>query len=235
MITLIYTAADEAPATTIRTELTARGYPLSDAIQTGREHVTIVLLSPDAIGDPAVQRATEAALDRGQHLIPVLARPVALPDLIDHLAAVDWSGGNDVEALQARLDAALSPDARLPMRARTPAVRAANRRAGLALALLALTIGGIVTASLIQGIIGFPEEEYEAVDTQAAATRDAMIAPTMAFLSTMLPRSTEQAAAFPATLDAIPTLMRPFVALTATAMDELLVQFESAATETPEP
>jgi hypothetical protein len=76
------------------------------------------------------------------------------------------------------------------------------------------------------GVIRVPQQEYNELYTEVAVTRDAMIGPTMQYLSTILPRSTEQAVEFDATLRAIPTILRPFVALTATAIDEQLQQFE---------
>ena len=92
-------------------------------------------------------------------------------------------------------------------------------------------IFAVSTYLLATGFIAMPKEEYDEIDTQAAIQRDLMIGPTMEYLSTVLPRGTDQAAAFPATLQAIPTVLRPFVAETATGIYRQLE--ELFATEAP--
>jgi hypothetical protein len=63
-----------------------------------------------------------------------------------------------------------------------------------------------------------PVEEFNAIDTEVAATRDFLIAPTLDGYLRFLPGSAEEASVYPATVQAVPTRIRPFVAATATAV-----------------
>jgi len=62
------------------------------------------------------------------------------------------------------------------------------------------------------GVLGlqYPREEYDQVETQAAATRDA-------FIEQSLPRSTADAAGFAATAERAATALRPLLVATVTA------------------
>lgn len=233
MITVTYHSSDARLAGRLQADLRGRsGYSVGDGVPTGRDHVLIAVLSPEAIRDAGFMNGLYRAFDSGQRVVPVLAAPVDLPDSLAPLEPVDFSSGDAFDALRARVAAALSPDAGLPSRVRTPHVQASNRRWGYLLVGIILVIFAISTYLLATGIVAMPREEYDEINTQAGIARDLIIGPTMEYLSTVLPRGTDQAAAFPATLDAIPTLLRPFVAASATAIYDQLA--EIYATEAPE-
>jgi hypothetical protein len=239
MIKLIYTQTDAALAGRLLSELNGAGYPAEDLVKGGnqaRADVLIPVLSPQANGDAAVQTRISQALDNGQHIIPVLASPVALPRLIDHLGALDYSGGIDLAPLRARLDEIAAGNARLPLKVLTPNARKANRQAGLWVGLAALVMFGAGLYGV--GVLGIqaPQDEYDTVATEAAATINAIVRPELEQYANFLPRSTDDAASYPATLRAVPTVYRVFMGLTATAVaaDPAAATQSAAATPTPE-
>jgi hypothetical protein len=63
-----------------------------------------------------------------------------------------------------------------------------------------------------------PVEEYNGIDTMVALTRDVIVAPQLQIYAEFLPRSTEDATNYVATLLAVPSPYRPLVAQTATAV-----------------
>lgn len=212
MLKLLYTQADSGLAARLDADLRREGYDFAAG-----KPILIPLLSPAALNDAALNAEIVAALDRGQYIIPVIAAPLEMPHLIDHLAVADFSGGYDLDALKALLDAAHAPDARLPMRVLTPSRRAANRTAGLVVVAIVLVM--FVVGLYAVGVLGIqmPQEEYNAVDTEAAATINAIVGPELEQYARFLPRSTEEAANYAATLRAVPTVYRPLMERTATA------------------
>lgn len=216
MLKLLYTPADAALAARLERDLRGAGYDFD-----GGTPVVIPLLSPAALKDRAFNDAINAALDGGQHITPVIAAPIdAIPHVLDHLPAADMREGYALDALKANVDAALSPDARLPMRVLTPSRRQANRSAGLFVALLALIMFGVGLYGI--GVLGIqrPQEEYDNIDTEVALTRNPLVAPVLATYAQFLPRSSEEAANYESTLRAVPTVYRPLVMVTATAYAE---------------
>jgi hypothetical protein len=122
-----------------------------------------------------------------------------------------------LDSLRAPLDAALASDAPAPLKVLTPATRRANRNAGL-------IVGAVVLLMFLLGLYGIgvlgiqaPQDEYNAVDTEAALTRDVIVRPELEIYSRFLPRSTDDAMNYAATLQAVPTVYRPLMAVTATA------------------
>jgi len=236
MITLLNTPADRALADRIAADLRATGVTVTDALQTGRQHVVVALLSPDSVRDAAFVRALDAANDFGQNTVAVLVKPVDLPRNLNHFAPIDFTAGYPIAELRAQVDTLSGDKPAYAMRMQTSKVRASNRRAGIVLVGLVAFLFVVGSIMIILFDIESPADEYEAVDTEVALTRDVMIGPTMQFLATALPRSTEQAQAFPETLEAISTVIRPLFAATATAMNEQLAQFDRAlgVTATPD-
>lgn len=210
MLTVIQAAADAKLAERIKGDLRQAGYALQEVVSERREDMLIAVISPAANSDAAVQEGLIRALDGGQHIIPVIASPTALPKLIDHLAAVDFSKGYDLGALKGRITALSAPDAGLPMKVLTPRVREKNRGVGYWLAALALV--WFILGLILVGIFGIqaPQEEYNTIATELGATVNA-------YVERNLPHSTQDAANFPATIQAAPTAQRPLLIATATA------------------
>ena len=81
------------------------------------------------------------------------------------------------------------------------------------LLLIVLVLGMFLLSLLVLGggMVGFPQEEYATVDADRIATRDY-------YIDSVLPRSTDDAASFPSTVEAAATALRPFLIATATAI-----------------
>ncbi|MBE0691251.1 MAG: hypothetical protein IH587_14120, partial [Anaerolineae bacterium] len=167
MISILATTQDAAVESNLRSELIAHGYEIRQE-NPSKDDVVIVVISRTALKDAALQGVIASALDRGQHIIPVLAEPVRLPKLIDHLMPVDLSAEDATEQLHAQIGAALASDPWLPLRVRTPAVQRSNRRSGLIVAVVALAmfIIGIYAVAVLN--VEAPVEEYNQINTEAA-------------------------------------------------------------------
>lgn len=204
-MTIIYAPSDAALAERIENDF--RGQ---------LESVVVLLVSPEANNHPQVQSALNAALDANRRVIPVLVRPAALPRPVEHLAALDFTAGYAADQLRAGLERAASD---FHMKVLTPAVRSSNRRTGLIFGLMALVM--FLMGLYLVGVVGirFPEREYGLVETEIILTRDY-------FIDQALPRTTEEAANFQATVDAARPTLRPLLVATATA-----VAGEAAAAE----
>jgi hypothetical protein len=99
----------------------------------------------------------------------------------------------------------------LHMKVRTPGVKASNRRTGYIVAAAAIVM--FLLGLYGVGVLGIqrPEDEYEAVETEVILTRDS-------YINNALPRSTEDAANFQATVRAAAPTLRPILAATATSI-----------------
>lgn len=209
VLTIAYHPTDAALAHQIQADAARLSAPAA---------ALVAVLSPQAVNDPGVLHAIDQALDQNQAVVPVLAQPTRLPRLIEHLEALDLSAGYDFDALAARVAQENNPDA-LRLRVRTSHVQKSNRRAGyiVAAAALIMFLAGLYGVGVLG--ISAPPEEYNAVETEIVQTRDS-------YIEAALPRSTEDAANFQATVNAAASTLRPLLVATATA--------QAAVTPTPE-
>jgi hypothetical protein len=193
MTSVIYASEDGELAARIERDIQAAGLGDVSAI--------VAVLSSHGIHD-----ALTNALDSGQRIIPVLAALGTLPGRIAHLVPVDFSAGYDFEALRARL-----VEQGTPMRVSTPALRTANRRASYVIWALVIMWFIIALIFVGGGVIRRPDAEYDSVETQVYLTRDY-------YVELYLPHSTEDAAGFASTVQAVPRALRPPLSATATAL-----------------
>jgi hypothetical protein len=212
-VTLIYAPPESKLAARVRADLETAGVSVHSTVQPGREALLLVLLSPATQEDRAVQQAIINALDNSQHVVPLMAAPVELPRLIDNLEPLDFSENYDAQALLRRLEHLSRSDAPPPLIALTPARRAANRRTGLFISFFALVSFVIALVMIAVWGYGPPEDEFASVETQIFLTRNY-------FIDNALPRTTEEAANFSATLERARPSVQPYLALTATAIAE---------------
>lgn len=198
---IVFNEADAALAERLRRD--AGAHPALAA-----SSAVVVIVSAAALADATVRRRIETARDRGEALVPLLAEPVALPRLIEHIAPVDFTEGYDIAALAERLQI---PAGALQMKVLTPAARATNRRAAVIFAVLALIMFALGLYGV--GVLGLqaPAQEYNEVETEIILTRDG-------YIEAALPRSTEDALNFPATVEAARPTLRPLLIATATAV-----------------
>lgn len=168
----------------------------------------IVTLSPKAVQDSAIQNAIVQALDQNRRIVPVLAQATPLPKLIEHIEPLDFTEGYPLDILIAKLSA---PADSLHLKVRTPSVNNSNRRTAYVIAavVLLMFLGGIY----LVGVMGIqaPAEEFNNVETEIIETRDY-------YVDSVLPRSTEDALNFQATVDAARPTLRPVLIATATAI-----------------
>lgn len=221
MLKIINTAGDKALAERIASNFRAADYEIgTDASAHG--DTAILILSPAALNDAGLHAAITEALDLSVHLVPVMAQAVALPKMIDHLDVVDFSADYDFSLLRAQVERELArefaPDAPLAMRALTPKVKRSNRMAGFVVGAAALIM--FVAGLYGVGVLGLqaPIKEFNNDFTALALTRDLIAAPELAIYAQFLPQSTADATNYAPTLRAVPTVYRPLVALTATAV-----------------
>lgn len=215
VLKLAYAPADAALAARLQSDLRGEHTLVEGPAATGY-HLLVLVLSKAALADQSVVDAMDDALDSSIHLIPVLAEPVALPHLINHLTPADFSNGAyPIQALRDAIAYLTGPDAPRAMRVLTPRRKKKNRNVGLIVFAVAFVM---FMAGVIGVMLGLqaPAEEYNAIDTEVAQTRDAIIGPTLDALGRFLPRSTDEAAVFEATLERMPTVHQPFIAATAT-------------------
>ncbi|MFN8379519.1 MAG: hypothetical protein U0452_12705 [Anaerolineae bacterium] len=212
-----YAASDAALTNRIMNDL--RGdHTITEGPSAEGYQLLVLVLSGRGLADEAVTEAMYDALDGSIHIIPVLAEKVAVPRLINHLTPADFSdGAYPITDLRSAISYLTGPNAPLAVRVLTPRTKKKNRNIGLIVFLVAFimfTIGVIAV-----GVYGLqaPAEEYNAVDTEVAQTRDAIIGPTLNALGQYLPRSTDDAAVFESTLQRMPTVHRPFIEATVTA------------------
>jgi hypothetical protein len=212
-ITIVHAPGDRNLAARLRGDLEAAGWSVAESVQPGREPLLLAVLSPEAREDRAVQGAIIDALENRQHVIPVLAAPVELPRLIDHLPPLDFSQSYDAAPLLQRAEALNAPGAPPPLTTHTPSVRASNRRAGLIAGVLALLMFALGIYLIAFEGLGPPTEEFDAVETEIVLTRNY-------FIDSALPRSTEDAEQFAVTYDAARSDTQPALGATATAIAE---------------
>ena len=217
MLKVIYTPADQMLAQRITADLRAAGYEVGEG-DPARGDVMVVALSPAALADDALQATVIRALDLSLHIIPVMTQPVKLPKLIDHLDVVNFGDGYDFAVLRQQLDLVQSADAPLPVRALTPSVKRSNRTTGIVVAVAALVM--FAAGLYAVGVLGIqaPIEQFNNEETMFAATRDVLAAPELEIYAQFLPKTTDEAANYIPTLIAVPTVYRPLVAMTATAV-----------------
>lgn len=217
MLKVIYTADDRALAERVETDLKAAGYTVGEGIP-ARGDVIVIALSSAALADDVLQAKLVAALDLNLHVVPVMVEPVKLPKLIDHLDVVSFADGYDIGVLRKQIELAQSVDAPLPVRVLTPSVRRSNRTAGIVVAIAALVM--FAAGLYAVGVMGIqaPIEEFNGEETMFSLTRDVLAAPELEIYAQFLPKTTEEAANYVPTLLAVPTVYRPLVAMTATAV-----------------
>ncbi len=217
MLKIINSSSDQATAARLAADFKGAGYEIGKG-DLAHGDLALLLLSQAALADPAVQERMIQALDLSLHIVPVMTQRVTLPKLIDHLDVVDFSDGYDFAVLRQQVDLELSPDAPLPMRTRTPKVKRSNRNFAIVIAVVAIFmfVSGLYAVAVLHDQA--PIQEFNTMDTEAAMTRDIIVAPVLKIYAQFLPETTEDATNYPATLMAIPTVYRPLMELTATAI-----------------
>jgi hypothetical protein len=209
IISLLHGASDAKLAARIRADLEAEGMTIGD------DGVAVVILSQQSVEDQAIQAQLVAALDANRHVVPIITQPVELPRLIDNLQPLNFSSGYNREQLLERVKRLSAPDAPSPLVTHTPRVKKANQRAGFIMAgvVAAMFLLALVGVSL--GVFQAPADEFAGVETQVILTRNY-------YIDRYIPRNTDEALNFPATLEGVVggSTVQPYLILTATGIVE---------------
>lgn len=206
-VTLVYAEPDYKLAMRIRGDLEAKSIRVVDDLT--NDAIMVAVLSPQGIKTPKLIEMLNIASDKYHHIIPVLAEAVKLPRVIDHLQPIDMSQANASQELIKRINFLASPEAPRPLTSLTPSKRKQNLQSSIFYAVIAF---GIFLMGIIAvGVFGIqaPEDEYYTVETQVYLTQ-------RVYIDQALPRSTEDAINFEATIPHIPTKARQEAIGTAT-------------------
>ncbi|MGQ9910202.1 MAG: hypothetical protein ACUVS2_15355 [Candidatus Flexifilum sp.] len=218
-VRLIIAETERALAEQAARDLRSAGHSVEMVWEPERDAIAIAVMSQAAFDDARTYEQVEAALDAGQHVVFVAREALKLPRTVDHLPVIDYTSGSGPQTLRETVTALSAEGARLPLKVRTASVRRANRQAGIIVGAIVLFMFAVGLYGV--GVLGIqaPREEYNAVETEAALTRDFLAAPELAVYARFLPGNAATAAAvdYQPTLNAVPTVYRPLMALTATA------------------
>ncbi len=211
MITLAYDPQDSALADRITKDLTSQGFSISATLTPGKENILVAFGSPASNQNKSVQDVITQAFDNGQHVVVINAQSTPISKLVNHLKTFDFVTGYPLTALVDQLKLLTSPQAGLPLKVLTPKARVKNRGSGLWVMIIVLLsfIVGLVLVGFFR--LQAPVEEYNTIETEVAATIANIV-------SKNLPRSTEEAINFPATVKAVTTAQRPLLVASATAL-----------------
>lgn len=200
MIHITYSAEQTALAEQIRDDLTG-AYDSSLPL-------LLILVSAASNQDPVVAAEIARARHRGGPLLPILTENVALPEALAYEKPLNFAAGYQRDRLLRRIS-------QLTMT--TAQVRRANRRALLVIGAIALIMFALAIFGMLSGLVAFPVAEYNEEATFQSLWIDGLIRET---LEHAMPRSTEDAQNFAATLEAAPTRLYYYVRGTATALPQ---------------
>lgn len=200
MLHITYAPDDADIAERLKNDLAAANLALN-------QNMLIVLVTPASMQDNTVLKAIDDAM-RHEHLIlPIKLRAAELPSAVDHLRPLDLSKGYNFAPIQRAVrNAAIGKD-----------VQSSNRRLLFYLGALAFIIFAIAIGSLASGIVAVPEDEFA---TENAIREQQIESFTFPTLDPLMPRTTDDAVAFPQTVEAANTRNAPLLMATATAIVE---------------
>lgn len=235
MLNVVYAPQDAALGQDVISRLAGQ-YQFQDLRQAGaspeKGNFLLLVYSDDALKDTVVRNTVYWTFDNNQNILIVTRGQAKLPHILDHLTPVDVNSDPQLAAVKAQIDYLTAPDAPKPMRVLTPSVRKSNWGVAAVFILLATAMFCIGLVAIGGGVARPPEAEYNAVETAIQGTIAIEIQTELDQYVGFLPRSTEDAANYAATLQGVPTRYRPFMAETATSV---AMQTQSLATATPDP
>lgn len=216
-IKVAYPQENTAFAQRLIDDLESEGWQVGSSRPIQADEVLVAVLPDGAARQSPVYDAIYQANDKSRPVILVADKPTTqVPSLLAHLPVIEMKRGDDFARVRAAVIAAQG--AGVPQRLRTPHTRMHNRNMGLILSGLVLFMFIVGVLAVGGADVQAPQREYNAVETEFAATRDAIMRPELDQYARALPRTTEEAANYAPTLRAVPTRYRPFMAMTATAV-----------------
>ena len=200
MLQITYAPSDQALAAQMQTDLT-------DASLQLEHRLLLVLVSSASNADDTVQQEIRRALAADDvRVVPVRVDAAPLPDALADHNALDLSDGYDSSRLIQHVRRAdLGDD-----------IRRSNNRLLFYLLAAALLVFVISLGAIGSGQVRAPNDEFATENALRDATIRAITNPTVEYL---LPRTTDEAESFPATLQALDNDdLAPLIAGTATAI-----------------
>lgn len=198
MLNIAFAPPDQELANRIRDDLMRSKLRL--------EHrVLIWLASPESLADEGVMRTVKQAEKDGVRLAIIKVRPVDVPEGLGEFPPLDMTQKYSLDRIVAFVNRVDLGAAR---------IRRSQRllffiSAGVVI-MFAAAIWGIIS-----GNVRFPIEEYATEFAEELNQISTFVAPTLEFI---MPRTTDDALNFAATVPAIPTRVRIFAIETATAL-----------------
>ena len=201
MLNITYAEQDAGLASTIQKDVSASSLTL--------EHpYLLVLLSRLTLNDASIQAVIQKALQEKQRVVPVLVEAgTPVPAELQSAKVIDLTGGyHPVRVIGALKRMDVGEDR-------------ITRNWRLMIAMLVIVVLAFIASvwGITQGVIRFPAEEYATENARTDATLQALVGPT---LQVLVPHTTDEAANFQVTLDALPRGMKnvgELAILTATA------------------
>ena len=198
MLQITYSPADAGIAGKMQQDLSRANFQPEQA-------VLIVLLSPNSVTDSEVLNAVEHALSQDTLIVLVLLQKCTVPDMLRRYKHIDLTDGYDSQKFMYRVRRAL-------VEHRT---KWANRRLLIGLLLIVIFVFSVAVWSISTGIIAFPKDEFA---TENALQQQMIETYTYPTLNPLMPRTTEDALAFPRTVEAANTRNAPLLRATASAL-----------------
>jgi hypothetical protein len=200
MLNISYAPQDAALAEKIQRDLSESGLWLDHPM-------LIVLVSPDTIADKTILHSIRIAQREKHAILPILLHAAPLPQELSACKPLDLSRGYDLNRLIQAVKRADLGEAR----------RRANLRLLFWVSSAALIVFLVAIGTLVTGTIAPPTDEYATENALREGQIATIIFPT---LDAFMPRTTEDALQFPATLEALQTRVMPFLMLSATALPQ---------------
>lgn len=198
MLNIAYAPIDQALAERISSDIMRSKLRLEN-------RVLILLAAPESLADEAVMRTVKQAEKDGVRLAVIKVRPVTLPERLGELPPLDMTQAYNLNRIVAFVNRVDLGAARIRRSQRLLFFVGAG-----AIIMFAASIWGITS-----GNVRFPIEEYATEFAEELSQIATFAAPTLEFV---MPRTTDDALNFAATVPAIPTRVRVFAVETATAL-----------------
>jgi hypothetical protein len=198
MLNMTYAASDSAVAEKMTKDLSTAHLKLDHPM-------LIVVASPDGMKDESVNKAIKQAEKDNHRIAVVKVKAVSVPDSVGEFPPLDMSAKYDASRLVRYLNRVDMGMARVKRGQRLLFFIAVG-----ALIMFAAAIWGIAS-----GQVAFPQDEYATEFAFELNQISTFAAPTLDYL---MPRTTEDALNFPATVERMPTRVVEFAIQTATAL-----------------
>ena len=198
MLNMTYAASDSALAEQMTKDLSTAPLKLDHSL-------LIVVASPDGMKDESVSKAIKQAEKDNHRIAVVKVKPTSIPDNLGEFPPLDLSAKYDRNRLVRYINRVDMGMARVKRGQRLLFFISAG-----AILMFVAAIWGITS-----GQVAFPQDEYATEFAFELDQISTFAAPTLDYL---MPRTTDDALNYAATVEKMPTRVREFAIQTATAL-----------------